>query len=283
MRWQEGQLIPTRPVLRYFGGKWRIAPWIIENMPTHRIYCEPFGGGASVLLQKPVAFGEVYNDLDGEVVNVFRVIQRHPKRFERLMRATPYARDELEIAYRQVRDPVERARRAIIRSFMGFGADSVTRDRRTGFRTNSNQGGTTPAHDWANWPDQIQVFANRLRKVVLENRDATEVMESQDSEKTLHYVDPPYPIGSRSDRRHGYRFELTDADHEKLVACLAGLKGMVMVSGYSHPIYKSLGWDCATLEARTFGPQNASRPREERIWRNAAAVAGMSQMRIPGV
>src|ERR1700753_245715 len=65
----------TRPILRYHGAKWKLAPWIIANMPAHTIYCEPFGGSGSVLLQKKRCGAEVLNDLDGELVRVFRVLQ----------------------------------------------------------------------------------------------------------------------------------------------------------------------------------------------------------------
>jgi DNA adenine methylase len=59
--------------MRYHGGKWMLAPWVIENMPPHRVYIEPFGGAASVLIRKKRSYAEIYNDLDGEVVNLFRV------------------------------------------------------------------------------------------------------------------------------------------------------------------------------------------------------------------
>lgn len=66
---------PTRPIMRYHGGKWRLAPWIIAHMPPHRIYVEPYCGAASVLMRKPRSYAEVINDLDGEVVGVFRVLR----------------------------------------------------------------------------------------------------------------------------------------------------------------------------------------------------------------
>src|SRR4051812_1578874 len=116
-------IAPTRPVLRYHGGKWRIAPWIIEHFPPHLMYVEPFAGAASVLLRKPRVDFEVYNDLDTDVVNVFRVL-RDPAAASQLaeqLSLTPWSRREFEVSYEISDDPVERARRTLIRSFMGHG------------------------------------------------------------------------------------------------------------------------------------------------------------------
>lgn len=100
---------PDRPVLRYFGGKWILAPWIIQHLPPHRIYVEPYGGAASVLLRKPRSYVEVYNDLDSSVVNLFRVLQKPDtaKELERLLRLTPFARDEFHLAYEPTTDPID--------------------------------------------------------------------------------------------------------------------------------------------------------------------------------
>src|SRR5690606_17939073 len=103
--------------------KWRLAPWIISHFPPHQVYVEPFGGAASVLMQKHRVYAEVYNDLDGEVVNVFRVL-RDPDtaaRLERALRFTAFARDEYESAYEPCDDPVEQARRTIVKGAMGYG------------------------------------------------------------------------------------------------------------------------------------------------------------------
>ena len=128
-----------RPVLRYHGGKYRLAPRLIKIFPPHRVYTEAFGGGASVLMQKPRSYAEIYNDLDGEVVNVFRVLQnrRKARNLEQLLRLTPFARKEFLLGYKRGQTDVERARRTIIRSFMGFGSDSISRMKasRAGFNT----------------------------------------------------------------------------------------------------------------------------------------------------
>lgn len=224
-----------RPVLRYHGGKWRLAPWVISHFPPHRVYVEPYGGAASVLMRKPRAYAEIYNEFDDEVVNVFRVLQDPvtAERLERQVRLTPFARTEFLLAYHPTEDPVERARRTIIKSFMGFGSSAIhgrSRGMRTrasvwttpatGFRSSSNRSGTTPEHDWANWPDSIRCFVERLQGVVIESRDALDVMRTHDRGDVLHYVDPPYPRITRS-RKSEYRFELTDEDHRALTVSRA--------------------------------------------------------------
>lgn len=111
---------PSRPVLRFHGGKWRLAPWILSFFPPHKIYVEPYAGAASVLLRKPRSFAEVYNDLDQDVVNVFRILRDPPRamRLAELCRLTPWARDEFLLAYEPTDDPVEQARRTIARGYM---------------------------------------------------------------------------------------------------------------------------------------------------------------------
>lgn len=180
----------SRPILRWHGGKWILAPWIIQNMPEHRVYVEPFGGAASVLLRKPRSYAEIYNDLDDDVVNLFQVL-RGPRSSELIaaLKLTPFAKSEFEQAYLECDDPVEKARRLITRSFQGFGSNGHAR--KTGFRSNSNKSGTTPAREWANYPAQLTTAVERLSGVVILKNDAIKCMENHDSPETLHYVDPP--------------------------------------------------------------------------------------------
>jgi DNA adenine methylase len=171
-----------RPALRWHGGKWNLAPWIIGFFPPHRCYVEPFGGAASVLIRKPRSYAEVYNDLDGDAVNLFRVL-RSDRAGELIdaLRLTPFAREEFVEASELSDDPIERARRLVIRSFMGFGSNGHNIKRKTGFRANSNRSGTTPARDWLNYPDALASIVERLQGVIIENRDAAEVMAAHDS------------------------------------------------------------------------------------------------------
>ncbi len=258
---------PRRPLLRYFGGKWRLAPWVISFFPEHRIYVEPFGGAASVLLRKPRSYGEVYNDLDGEVVNLFRVARERGAELERALRLTPFSRDEYYAAMARSKNPLESARRLVVRSFMGFSSDSFNEKRRSGFRYNCNRAGTTPAHDWKNYPDAYAALIERLQGVVIENRPAIAVMAVHDDPATLFYVDPPYPHSTRSsltDCSGVYRHEMTDGQHRELAAFLHELKGMVIISGYDCALYRELygDWRKATTAARA----NGNVRRTECLW-----------------
>lgn len=271
----------TRPILRYHGGKWRLAPWVIEQMPAHRVYVEPFAGGASVLLRKERSYAEVYNDLDGEVVNVFRVL-RDPQTAAGLRMAlslTPYSRDEFNAAYEPTEDPVERARRTLIRSHMGFGSAAFNSAHGTGMRTyTGGNRGRLPSKDWANLPIQIAAYCERLAGIVIENRDAFEVMRTHDAPDVLHYVDPPYVLSTRgcaSGVRQKYRHELTDEKHRELAQVLKSLQGMVLLSGYSCDLYEELFGDWERIDRPAMA--DGANPRTECLWINGAAAAGKTQ------
>lgn len=242
-----------------------LAKWIIATFPEHRVYVEPYGGAASVLMQKPRSYGEIYNDLDGEVVNLFRVVRQRGSELVQALKATPFARDEFNESYEPVADPLEQARRTVVRSFMGFGSASAS-GAKTGFRANSNRSGTTPAHDWANYPDALPAIIERLQGVVIENKDALEVMQDHDSPETLHYVDPPYmaELRSTSSASRSYRFEMTDEQHRALGDRLNALAGMVVVSGYPCEQYEEMlaGWRRVQRNALADG----ARDRIEVLW-----------------
>ncbi len=272
---------PMRPVMRYHGGKWLLAPWVISHFPRHRVYVEPYGGGASVLLRKPRAHSEIYNDLGADVVNVFRVLRDSAaaERLRRLIELTPFSRDEFEAAFGTSTDPVEAARQTIVRSFMGFGSASVNRAHKTGFRAGSRSSGASPAGDWARWPAEIPAFVERMRGVIIDNRCALEVIRQQDGPHTLFYVDPPYPHHTRSGNagvRQKYTHEMGDDDHRAMAKVLRAASGMVVLSGYPTPLYDAeLFSDWARYERRHLA--DGARPRTEVLWLNPACAAAIDR------
>lgn len=227
----------SRPVLRWHGGKWRLAPWIISLMPSHDAYVEPFGGGASVLLRKQRSKLEVYNDLDRDLVNLFAVLRDDPQRLAAEVALTPFSRNEFDQSYQVCDDRIECARRMLIRSHMGFGSNAV--NRRSGFRAAGLRSGVLPVHNWCDMPQVIRDVAERMRGVVIENRDACDVMRANDGPGAVHYVDPPYMMGVRSDASPDYAHEMTEDQHLGLLDCLCSLDGQVILSGYASDLYDS--------------------------------------------
>lgn len=277
----------TRPVLRYHGGKFRLAPWVLQFFPPHAVYVEPFGGAASVLMLKPRAKAECYNDLDGQIVNIFRLL-RDPEtalELQRRVALTPFARDEFDWSYEPPIDDMDAAHKLIVRSFMGHGSDSATRGCRTGFRAKlSDDGRVRPSIEWATWPDTIPAFTRRLQGVTIENRDAIEVIQRMDSPKTLFFIDPPYvhstrsALAGRSAKTHGYRHEMTDAEHRALAAVLHRLRGMVVLCGYPSELYSEdlfSDWESYSRRAQS----DHGKARTEVVWLNRACSSALDVAR----
>ena len=275
----------SRPAMRYHGGKFRLATWVMRFFPPHRIYTEAFGGAAGVLLQKPRSHGEIYNDLDDNVVAVFRCLQQ-PTLRDRLVQActlTPYARSEFDLAWEHTDELVERAMRTLIRAQMGFGSAGAVKGS-TGLRTDTMRQYTTAQMDWAAYPPILLDVAERFQQVLIENRPAVDVLRDHDSPQTLHFVDPPYVHSTRELRsKGGYRHEMTDADHAGLLQALSGLAGMVVLSGYESDLYSSalVGWEAHTTQARISSGRGTG-VRTETVWINphcraalASAVGGL--------
>lgn len=271
------------PVMRYHGAKFRLAPWVMQFFPNHYTYVEPFGGAAGVLLQKPRSMSEVYNDLDGEVVNVFRVLRDLDlaAELERLLRLTPYARDEFAQSYDPIDDPVEQARRTLTRAHMGFGSAGVTKQI-TGFRIDSAREYGTAAHLWARYPAHVSAFTERFQSVVIENKDALEVIDNHARENTLFYVDPPYMAETRNTSGHrSYRHELTDSDHLGLLDRLKQAKGFVVLSGYDTEIYNEQleGWAKRSTPARISAGRGTA-VRTECVWLNPRCAENQGQFNL---
>ena len=256
---------PSRPVVRYLGGKHRLAPKVVALMPPHSVYVEPWGGGASVLLAKSPVACEVYNDLCGEVSNVFRQLRDAPDVLLRGLFLTPYAREEYLQAYEPTTDAVEAARRFIFRSMAGLGSDASRRV--SGFRTTLDDGRYAHARSWAGLPESLATVCDRLRGVIIETKDALDVIRQFDSPQTLIYADPPYMGDTRRQKARQYTHELKSEDeHAVVLEALSKAEGKVMISGYASKLYKTKlkGWHVETFAAR----DQLNGKREEVLWMN---------------
>lgn len=234
-----------------------------------------------MLLRKEPVGQEFYNDLDGEIVNLYSVARDRPEDLAQVIELTPAAREEFHLSFKEAADPLERARRTLVRSHMGIsgGLTRANRDgtpQRTGFRGYSREGRKNGyAKEWGRLPEMFWALAMRLRGVCIENGDALAMLARLDSVDALHYVDPPYVHSTRTPASGGhhraYRFEMTDEQHREMAGVLRALRGMVVLSGYECELYAELfgDWHCERLRTQADG----ARDRVEVLWLNGAAVA----------
>lgn len=256
-----------RSVVKYHGGKGKMAKWIVSLMPPHKVYVEPFGGGASVLLAKPIAKTEIYNDLDGDIYNLFRVIREQPGELAAMVSMTVFSRDEMNLAYEPTDNNLERARRLIVRSHMSISTTSI--NSKSGFRTAVNSKDfCSQFRTFSTLPEVIFKVRDRLANTAIENTDAFKLLDRYDLEETLWYFDPPYPKGTRSVKSNssGYNHNMTDDAHLELLERIKLLKGKVMISSYENEIYRQ-----ELSEWRTeykIAMDDAKNRKKEIIWMN---------------
>lgn len=232
----------------WFGGKHSLADRIVALLPPHNCYVEPFGGAASVLLAKPPSPVEVYSDVDGDLVNFFRVLRERKEELLEKIRLTPYARAEHRSAFRAIDDavyarkldPVERAR-----LFYVIATQSFTGRWQSGwsYDVSASKSGAAALAD----SDLLNLLrvADRLRRVQIEDRPWYDVIRRYDSPDTVFYLDPPYPPSTRPNSVDAYRFDMTDGDHAYLARVLLSIRGAAVLSGYATPLYRPLeeaGW-----------------------------------------
>jgi len=255
---------------------------LLPLIPEHKIYVEPFGGGASLLFAKKPSPVEVYNDIDSGLVNFFKVLS-DTKLFEKFYRRVavlPYSRElfyECRESWQEYDDPVERAAKWFVvarQSFSGsFGSS-------WGFAaTHSRCGMAGSVSGWLSTIERLPEIHARLQRVQIEHNDFRKVIKTYDTLETFFYLDPPYVHSTRSSSR--YQHELSDADHKDLIELLKNIKGKVLLSGYDNPLYEDLGWHkkqwqtvCyAAGKTRATGIQGEGsakkmQPRTECVWMN---------------
>ncbi len=226
-------------VFKYPGSKGNLRDRIVQLLPEHRTYCEPFGGSAAVLFAKEPAPIEWYNDVDDILVDFFKVLRKGGEQLEtlcRLVDQTPYARSELAFARQHANtdDRLERLRCFLVRSW--FTRMGAINDYRTGWKVSLQDSKVVTA--WNSVPDRMRAAAERFKRVHVESCDAVDLMMRVDGDRTVFYIDPPYPEETLNFRKAViYSRQFTDNDHFNLLSALANIKGKAIVSGYRHPMY----------------------------------------------
>lgn len=257
-----------RTVLKYPGSKWNIARQLVNMIPKHHSYVEPFFGSGAVLFNKPLSDIETINDLDSDVTNLFRCIQKDSERLARMVMTTPFSREtydkQFEIPESAICvDSYERATNFLIKCWQGHGF------RANGYKVgwkNDVQGRESMYALW-NWyrlPEWIIDVTERLRKVQIENRPALEVIKRFNHDNVFMYIDPPYLLGTRTGKQ--YAHEMSDADHEELLKELLQSKAKIMISGYESDMYNEYlkDWNKDAFDSCA----EHGKPRQEIVWTN---------------
>lgn len=257
------EVAEIKSILNYPGGKWGMAKEIVDLMPPHRSYLEPFFGSGAVLFNKPPSAIETINDIDGDIVNFFKVLREQPGDLSMLIAVTPYARDVFDDAHEnRGTDPLDRAYRFAIRSRMGHGFKTFTK---TGFKIDVHgRQNSYAVNNWNRMPKDLLDAANRLKEVQIENRPALDVIRRFNFENVLIYADPPYMLSTRYCNQ--YRYEMDEQDHVELLDSLKQHKGPVILSGYPSELYDTelARWNRITRKSHN---QNADE-RTEVLWCN---------------
>ncbi len=259
-------------VFGWYGGKFSHLEWLLPLLPGCHHYCEPFAGSAAVLLNRRPSPVETYNDIDGEVVNFFRVLREQKEQLIEAIGLTPFSREEFYHALNTdgaALTPLERARRFFVRARQvrtGL-AQTASLGRWANCKNTTRAGMSGVVSRWLGSVETLPEVAARLLRVQIENRPAQEVIRLYDSAETLFYCDPPYPHETRGDSK-AYGFEMTDQEHRELAALLSRVKGKAAISGYVGPLMNELYKDWNRHDSAAKNCHSIKKPRREALWTN---------------
>ena len=259
-----------RAIFRYPGSKWSIADWIISHFPEgyeKMVYLEPFCGSGAVFFNKNPGTVETVNDMESDIVNLFRVLREQPNDLKRALELTPYSREEYDLSFEPCDEPVEKARRFMVKTTQAIGAKM---DGKCGWRNHKQMkiGGT--ACKWAGITETIDTAAARLRGdtthlVQIEHSDALQLIRRYNFPEVLMYLDPPYV---RSTRKSGklYRYEMYDDGQAELLDLIKASRAKIIISGYDCDLYNTAlaGWKKDSTMTQTTSAEMA----QETIWMN---------------
>lgn len=260
-------------ILHYPGSKWSLADWIISHMPPHQTYLEPFFGSGAVFFNKAPSALETINDLDGEVINLFKVIRDHPNELTRILIFTPYSRQEYLDSHIPVENDIEKARRFLVRCWQSI---RVKTGSISGWKCRGTHDDSYRIKQWNELPDKISAVANRLKQVQIENRPAVDVISRYNKDEVLIYADPPYLESTRNGAI--YQNEMSDEDHIQLLNVLINHTGPAFLSGYDNELYSDIlsNWH---REERKQVIDNGTN-RTEVLWINPVAAEYSKQLTL---
>ncbi len=256
----------------WYGGKFSHLDWLLPLLPETTHYCEPFGGSAAVLLNREPSPIETYNDIDGEVVNFFKVLRSEKDALIEAIGLTPFSREEFEQAINAPLaglSDLERARRFYIRARQvrtGL-AQTASSGRWAHCRLTSRAGMAGAVSRWLGAVEALPEIAQRLLRVQIENDNAISVIRRYDSPETLFYCDPPYPHDSRGDTK-AYKYEMSNEAHYRLAETLRAVQGKVALSSYHSPLMDELYGDWTSIEAPARTIHSIKQERIEVLWIN---------------
>jgi DNA adenine methylase len=263
-----------RIVFGWYGGKFSHLDWLLPLLPDCHHYCEPFAGSGAVLINRKPSSVETYNDIDGEVVNFFRMLRDKHEELVRSIALTPFSREEYHLAISGSTEgisDVERARRFYIKARQtrtGL-AQTASLGRWANCKETSRAGMSGVVSRWLGGVDGLDEIAQRLIRVQIENRPATDIMKLYDSPNTLFYCDPPYLHATRGDSK-AYGFEMDETQHKEFAEIASGCRGKVAVSGYDHPFMDELFEPGRWF--KILGPEKTNHAtkgtRQEVLWTN---------------
>lgn len=254
-----------RRILNYPGSKWSMADLIVNQMPKHKAYLDPFMGSLAVFFSKEKAVLETLNDVDGRLVNLFKVMRDDPENLQYQIYHTLYSREEFMKSNEISSDPIEDARRMAVRLWFGVGGKTVAMP---GFRKNISWNGPYTAYEWTDMYNRIGQAAARLKNAQIECKDGIKLIEEHNDPDTLIYCDPPY-VASEWVSDH-YKYGFTKQQHEELLDALIKFSGLAIVSGYESDLYNDAlsDWHIIKKETKVGITTEKKSDRTEVLWLN---------------
>ncbi len=270
-----------RPPVKWHGGKHYLAERIIAHFPPHRVYLEPFGGAASVLLNKVPVEVEAYNDLDLRITRLFRVLQSEGDTFVSRVQFIPYSQKEFGDAseYPANASNIDMAVCDFVRWRQSFGGKGTN----WSYTTSRARGGMAgDVNAWWTAIDQLPKIVDRLRRVQILHQPAIQAIQRFDSYETLIYCDPPYVHETRAiNSRDVYGMEMSETDHRGLAEVLNKCIGTIVLSGYPSPLYEELfgHWRRVEFDIANHAAGGRQKARKtEVLWIKDAIKQGASEM-----